>query len=400
MAETLGCYGEYVDKAEGIRPALERAQKKVDDGIVALVNVRTDYRARRDDDAVRAVLDLRTPLQCISAASSSSSSTATDFSSFPGSSRRQRSLRYARRPLGSRRSRRRPSSASTPAACARSSACTRRTAQRAQGPFRALVRTPRVLGPVRQALGTDEVYIYHTKINTKPAIEGTVWMWHQDYGSWMRDGCPRPDMGTFAVMLTDSSEMNGALYVIPGSHKRGRIEPYYDENTVLQVLGRAEEGDHRGPAGFSSARSGRGTGGNRGRLPLQSAACLRAQPVRRGPLAHLHLVQRMRERAEDHCGIARRLGGVEEYRAAADRGRRRHPEGSLTAKDLAEDVRRPRLERCSVLTSLEKAVDAILERTGDRVACATPLGLGKPAPPAECAVPARQGQNRSDTCRS
>jgi thiamine pyrophosphate-dependent acetolactate synthase large subunit-like protein len=46
MAETLGCYGEYVDKAENIRPALERAQKKVDDGGVALVNVRTDYRAR------------------------------------------------------------------------------------------------------------------------------------------------------------------------------------------------------------------------------------------------------------------------------------------------------------------------------------------------------------------
>ena len=99
------------------------------------------------------------------------------------------------------------------------------------GAFRALVRTPRVLGPVRQALGTDEVYVYHTKINTKPAIEGTVWMWHQDYGSWMRDGCPRPDMGTFAVMLTDSSEMNGALYLIPGSHKLGRIEPVWDEST-------------------------------------------------------------------------------------------------------------------------------------------------------------------------
>jgi thiamine pyrophosphate-dependent acetolactate synthase large subunit-like protein len=46
MAETLGCYGEYVDKAENIRAALERAQKRVDDGAVALVNVRTDYRAR------------------------------------------------------------------------------------------------------------------------------------------------------------------------------------------------------------------------------------------------------------------------------------------------------------------------------------------------------------------
>ena len=46
MAEALGCYGEYVDKAEDIRPALERAQAQVDKGKVAVVNVRTDYRAR------------------------------------------------------------------------------------------------------------------------------------------------------------------------------------------------------------------------------------------------------------------------------------------------------------------------------------------------------------------
>ena len=46
MAEALGCYGDYVDKAEQIRPALERAQREVDKGRVAVVNVRTDYRAR------------------------------------------------------------------------------------------------------------------------------------------------------------------------------------------------------------------------------------------------------------------------------------------------------------------------------------------------------------------
>jgi thiamine pyrophosphate-dependent acetolactate synthase large subunit-like protein len=46
MAEALGCYGEYVDKAEEIRPALVRAQREVDKGRVAVVNVRTDYRAR------------------------------------------------------------------------------------------------------------------------------------------------------------------------------------------------------------------------------------------------------------------------------------------------------------------------------------------------------------------
>src|SRR3989449_7801693 len=108
--------------------------------------------------------------------------------------------------------------------------------------FRALVRTPRVLAPTRQALGTGEVYVYHTKINTKPAIEGTVWMWHQDYGSWQRDGCLRPDMATFAVMLTDSVEMNGALYVVPGSHRRGGTQPGYDRSTPYKVLGLPKHG--------------------------------------------------------------------------------------------------------------------------------------------------------------
>ena len=46
MCEALGGYGEYVTKPEEIRPALERAKIKVNEGMVALVNVRTDYRAR------------------------------------------------------------------------------------------------------------------------------------------------------------------------------------------------------------------------------------------------------------------------------------------------------------------------------------------------------------------
>jgi thiamine pyrophosphate-dependent acetolactate synthase large subunit-like protein len=46
MAEALGCYGEYVEKPEDIAPALQRAQKKVDQGMVALVNVKTDENAR------------------------------------------------------------------------------------------------------------------------------------------------------------------------------------------------------------------------------------------------------------------------------------------------------------------------------------------------------------------
>jgi acetolactate synthase-1/2/3 large subunit len=43
MAESLGCHGEYVEEPAGIRPALERAFAA---GVPALVNVKTDWRAR------------------------------------------------------------------------------------------------------------------------------------------------------------------------------------------------------------------------------------------------------------------------------------------------------------------------------------------------------------------
>ena len=46
MAEALGCYAEYVEEPEDIRPALQRAWQKVEEGTVGFVNVKTDYRAR------------------------------------------------------------------------------------------------------------------------------------------------------------------------------------------------------------------------------------------------------------------------------------------------------------------------------------------------------------------
>lgn len=46
MAEALGCYSDYVDDPDGIKPALERAFAEMRKGRVALVNVVTDWRAR------------------------------------------------------------------------------------------------------------------------------------------------------------------------------------------------------------------------------------------------------------------------------------------------------------------------------------------------------------------
>jgi len=48
MAETLGCHGEYVERPEDIRPALERAASAVKSGRTAVVNVVTDPKAQAD----------------------------------------------------------------------------------------------------------------------------------------------------------------------------------------------------------------------------------------------------------------------------------------------------------------------------------------------------------------
>lgn len=94
--------------------------------------------------------------------------------------------------------------------------------------FRALARSPRLLEAARQALGGDDAYVFHTKINVKPGITGGIWSWHQDYGRWIQDGVPEPNMYTWLVMLDEAEEINGALYLVPGTHKLGVQEHVND----------------------------------------------------------------------------------------------------------------------------------------------------------------------------
>jgi len=104
-------------------------------------------------------------------------------------------------------------------------------------PYYAMARAPRLLDPVRDVLGSDALYMHHSKLNLKDAIDGAVWQWHQDYGYWKRDGVPSPDgMTTVLVMLNEATEMGGCLYFIPGSHKLGRLDPELDDSTTSYKL--------------------------------------------------------------------------------------------------------------------------------------------------------------------
>jgi ectoine hydroxylase len=101
-------------------------------------------------------------------------------------------------------------------------------------PYRALSRTPRTLAVAQQVLGGEQLYMHHCKVNMKASIEGTVWHWHQDFGSWHKDGIAKPAMATMMVMLDEATEIGGCLYMLPGSHSDGRFDPYYDESTVYK----------------------------------------------------------------------------------------------------------------------------------------------------------------------
>ena len=102
--------------------------------------------------------------------------------------------------------------------------------------IRALTRSPKTLAPAMQLLGDDKVYVMHTKINVKPALEGTGWLWHQDHGYWVHDGYPDDDLLTAMVMLGDTKEIQGALYIIPGSHKFGLQDHYFDDSKAAYQL--------------------------------------------------------------------------------------------------------------------------------------------------------------------
>ena len=80
-------------------------------------------------------------------------------------------------------------------------------------------RQPEILNIAEQLLGSD-VYITQARVNVKPAYRGRSFAWHSDFETWhVEDGMPRMRAVTAWIMLTENSEFNGPLYVIPGSHE-------------------------------------------------------------------------------------------------------------------------------------------------------------------------------------
>lgn len=105
-----------------------------------------------------------------------------------------------------------------------------------------LITQPVVLGAIGDLLG-DDVRFHHTKVFLKPPFEGTAKEWHQDFNSYVDDaererlrpmgrGLSFRDVPLIAAQyyLDDSTESNGCLQFVPGSHTWGLLGKI-DDNT-------------------------------------------------------------------------------------------------------------------------------------------------------------------------
>ncbi len=72
---------------------------------------------------------------------------------------------------------------------------------------------------------SGDIYLHQSKINTKAAMVGDWWEWHQDYTYWHQDdGMPEPNVLTAMIFLNPITEFNGPLLVIPKSHTAGIVD--------------------------------------------------------------------------------------------------------------------------------------------------------------------------------
>jgi ectoine hydroxylase len=98
--------------------------------------------------------------------------------------------------------------------------------------FNEVIRSPKLMLPASQLIG-DKIYVHQSKLNSKFAMVGDWWDWHQDYTFWKKDdGMPAPDVLTAMIFLNEVTEFNGPLLLIPGSHKAGTVDE--DENKAAQ----------------------------------------------------------------------------------------------------------------------------------------------------------------------
>jgi len=76
------------------------------------------------------------------------------------------------------------------------------------------------LGIIKSILG-GAFYIHQSRVNYKHGVNTSGWSIHSDFETWhSQDGMPNMNCLTLMISVTDNTEDNGPLVVLPGTHKK------------------------------------------------------------------------------------------------------------------------------------------------------------------------------------
>jgi len=104
-------------------------------------------------------------------------------------------------------------------------------------PFLAeLVRHPQILDAIEDLLGRD-ILCWSSNFFIKEAADPAFVSWHQDSTYW---GLSAPDVATAWVALTPSTAENGAMAMVPGSHRFDQM-PHRDTFHRHNLVTRGQE---------------------------------------------------------------------------------------------------------------------------------------------------------------
>lgn len=84
--------------------------------------------------------------------------------------------------------------------------------------FGSLSAHPKLVPVVQELLGPD-LLLFRSTLMLKPAFHGSIHGLHQDSAYWPMEP---PSLVTVSIALSDTSEENGCIQVIPGSQKQGK----------------------------------------------------------------------------------------------------------------------------------------------------------------------------------
>jgi ectoine hydroxylase-related dioxygenase (phytanoyl-CoA dioxygenase family) len=99
-----------------------------------------------------------------------------------------------------------------------------------------LIRHPAILDAVEDVLGPN-LLVWGSSFFTKEAHDPSFVSWHQDSTYW---GLDPADIVTAWVALSESTAENGAMRVIPGTHKLDQV-PHRDTFAEGNLLSRGQE---------------------------------------------------------------------------------------------------------------------------------------------------------------